>query len=173
MKSNLSKKVLLQNRNIITKAIEEGEDNIDIFLGDDILEYSDTDLANYEKFLQEIAEAIIGKYPNRNIAVNVLTDIFMSGQSVREPEFYFCQFCPCFCCTPDTELFERGTNDKYTPPQQYCKKAFIELNLSKYICDTLGLSFNISDICWEDYKDLVYMLYCTSIRRDIWDTKKA
>lgn len=142
---------------IISNSINN-EDNFDIFLDQDICSLNDSDLNKYKSFLYLLSDIIIENYKKGNkISINVLTDIlFSNDKSEIDDKYIYCkQFCPCYHCKPNSEYFEQKTGIEFLPPQQYCKKSFVELEISRRIVEELSLEIKLSDI---DYKDLDWMV---------------
>lgn len=136
-------------------------DNVDIVLTDNILEYRAQDFQTYREELVKIADRIILAYRTgqKRIALNVLTDIFSLQPRICHEFLLFCKHCPCLHCEPDGELFKKATGDAFIPPWQYCEKAFIEYEVTRYIIVKLDLKLDVSDvdrILFEEYIDLLY-----------------
>jgi hypothetical protein len=150
--------------NLVEHLVDNDFDNFDIELEDDVSKYSKEDFLEYKKFLTGLAGIVIRKFANnKRIAINILTDIFVVKSREINSNFTFCKNCPCMQCKQDKRYFKKTTGDEFIPPEQYCQKAFIELEISRYINETLELGINLSDLDWECYKDFIYMIYATEL----------
>lgn len=149
---------LFDSYSLIVNFINDSVNDFDIFLEQDICSLTKNDFNRYKSFLFLLSEVIIENYKKDNkISINVLTDILFKN-NIREisDKYIYCKhFCPCYHCEPNSEYFESITGIKYLPPQQYCRKSFIELEVSRNIVEQLQLNINLSDI---DYEDLDWMV---------------
>lgn len=150
-------------------AVEAGTYQYDIVLAENLPELTEQDLGRYRAFLNLLAERVVTerRENNRYIAIDVLTDIFShnADSAAVQESYLYCRHCPCFQCAPNPEEFTRESMNQYMPYWQYCKKAFAELAMSKYIADELKLPIAISDIDFHDLDYLVRALYGNHLER--------
>lgn len=155
--------VTKDNLNIFWKV---DANDIDIVIPD-LISFNDQDFTMYEVGLQNLADYIIQSYNhNQIIRINVLTDIFCSKFKKIDDFYIFCKHCPCWHCNPVPSFFKLTTGDSFIPPDQLCKKSFIELKTSKYILDQLRPGTIFPEVNYDDFKEFIDLKFGNDLRRN-------
>lgn len=141
----------------VLQAIGCKEYNID-------LDVTVDDFRIYDSELKKVANLIYDNYNvGIEVAVNVITDLLTASEvtiPMEHEEFaLFCKHCPCYQCKPDPDLFESVTGDRYFPPKKFCEKSFVELDASRYLINKLELDLGVSDISFEEFRDVIHAYY--------------
>jgi hypothetical protein len=103
---------------------------------------NDLELGKYKSYLYLVAEEIYEIAKNKNIFIEYddITDFFfINTDNIKIlSSLELCKKCPCIQCKPDIELFQKHSINMFVPIENFCKKSFIEKEVSLYLYNKLS-----------------------------------
>lgn len=131
---------------------------------------TDEDIRKYTAFIAILSALVIEQAEaGHTVNVSPITDIITMQERTnlkKDSKFLMCNNCPCFHCTPCSEVFVEKTKTEYFPPKNYCMKAFLEMECARQIAIGIGLPEDtVSDVKYDDMKWLALQLYGSSLAK--------